>query len=117
MQLDLDDIQGLLARGYSSLRLGLPDRVMAGFSAEFAEGMANRSRFLGDLEESDPRSWAWGGPEGPPVDGLTMLYASEPDVLRGRQAELMRRFAEAGIRDVTELDNLELTGHEPFGFR
>ena len=165
-KLDLDDIQGLLARGYSSLRyarftifaarepaqgrallarllpqvttagpfragtalqlaftpaglrrLGLPDRVMAGFSAEFAEGMANRSRFLGDLEESDPRSWAWGGPEGPPVDGLTMLYASEPDVLKGLQAELMRRFAEAGIRDVTELDNLELTGHEPFGFR
>ncbi len=166
MQLDLDDIQGLLARGYSSLRharftvfaarepaqgrallawllpqvttagpfragtalqlaftpaglrrLGLPDRVMAGFSAEFAEGMANRSRFLGDLEESDPRSWAWGGPEGPPVDGLTMLYASEPDVLRGRQAELMQRFADAGIRDVTELDDLELTDQEPFGFR
>jgi len=166
VQLDLDDIQGLLARGYSSLRharftifaarepaqgrallawllpqvttagpfradtalqlaftpaglrrLGLPDRVMAGFSAEFAEGMANRSRFLGDLEESDPRSWAWGGPEGPPVDGLTMLYASEPDVLRRRQAELMQRFADAGIRDVTELDDLELADQEPFGFR
>src|SRR6202158_5422080 len=41
-------------------RLGLPDSVRAGFSAEFIEGMTetNRSRFLGDVGESDPRSWA-----------------------------------------------------------
>ena len=100
VRLDLDDIQGLFARGYrkhpyarftvftigepaaggallewllprlttaapfsgdvavqvaftaSGLRrLGLPDRVAAGFAAEFREGMtdANRSRFLGDV--------------------------------------------------------------------
>ena len=32
-------------------RLGLPDRVIAGFAAEFIEGMAtaNRSRFRGDV--------------------------------------------------------------------
>ena len=48
-------------------QLGLPDSVMAGFSAEFIEGMTqtNRSRFLGDVGESDPRSWAWGGPQRP----------------------------------------------------
>ena len=41
----------------SGLRqLGLPDSVMTGFSAEFLEGMTetNRSRFLGDVGESDP---------------------------------------------------------------
>ena len=56
---------------------------MAGFSAEFLEGMTetNRSRFLGDVGESDPRSWAWGGPQRPPIDGLILLYATTPDIL------------------------------------
>ena len=55
-------------------RLGLPDRVLAGFAAEFLEGMtnANRSRFLGDVGESDPRCWAWGGPDGPSMTGWDM---------------------------------------------
>ena len=74
--------------GASGLRrLGLPDQVMAGFAAEFIQGMANsnRSRFLGDVGESDPRCWEWARPDGPPVDGLLMLYATDPDLLeRGR---------------------------------
>ena len=133
MQLDLDDIQGLFARGYrrhgyarftvftvrdpaasrallewllprlttaapfsgdaainvaftpSGLRqLGLPESVIAGFSAEFIEGMAtaNRSRFLGDVGESDRSSWAWGGPRGPSADGLILLYATDRASLR-----------------------------------
>ncbi len=167
VKLDLADIQGLFARGYSKHRfarftifaarepaasqallewllpqvtsaapfpgdaalhvaltpaglrqLGLPDRVLAGFSAEFLEGMTqtSRSRFLGDVGESDPRSWAWGGPDRPPVDGLILLYASSPEILRDRQSALLRRLAELGIDDVTELPTRELTGHEPFGF-
>ncbi len=167
MKLDLDDIQGLLARGYRSLRharftifaipgpapghallswllpqvttagrfssasalhvaftatglgrLGLPDSVIAGFSAEFTGGLTapDRSRFLGDVEDSGPRSWAWGGPQGPPADGLILLYAATPEVLNGRHAELARRFAETGIRHVTVLDTLALASNEPFGF-
>jgi len=132
VRLDLNDIQGLFARGYrehryarftiftigeapagrallewllprittaapfsgdvalqvafsaSGLRqLGLPDHVVTGFAAEFRQGMTNpnRSRFLGDTEESDPRGWAWGGPDGPPADGLLMLYAADPGLL------------------------------------
>jgi Dyp-type peroxidase family len=99
-------------------RLGLPDSVMAGFSDEFIEGMTetNRSRFLGDVGESDPRHWAWGGPEAPPVDGLILIYATTPDILAQRQSILLQRLAELGIRDVTELDVHELAGQEPFGF-
>jgi len=73
---------------------------MAGFPAEFIEGMAkaNRSRFLGDVGESDSRSWAWGGPQGPPIDGLILAYATTPDVLAQRQSVLQQRLAELGIR-------------------
>jgi Dyp-type peroxidase family len=166
--LDLDDIQGILARGYSGLRharftvfaadpsgsghallawllprittagrfsgdtavqvaftpsglrrLGLPERAVAGFSLEFLSGMnaPNRSRFLGDVEQSGPPSWAWGGPGGPPIDGLILLYAASMDLLNERQAELMQRFAEVGARDVAVLDTLERLDREPFGFR
>ena len=167
MQLDLDDIQGLFARGYrrhryarfavftvpepaagrallewllprlttaapfsgdaainvaftpSGLRqLGLPESVIAGFSAEFIEGMAtaNRSRFLGDAGESDPSSWAWGGPQGPSADGLILLYATDPRILESQWAELARRLVELGISETTELQTRELGDTEPFGF-
>jgi Dyp-type peroxidase family len=168
VKLDLDDIQGLLARGYSGLRharftifaapepaashalldwllplvtsaapfsadaalqvaftpsglrrLGLPGGTIAGFSAEFLAGMTapDRSRFLGDTADSDPRGWAWGEPQRPPADGVVLLYAAGPDILDRRQAALMQRFAELGIGDVTELGTLELADREPFGFR
>ena len=99
-------------------RLGLPDSVTTGFSAEFLEGMTetNRSRFLGDVGESDPCSWTWGGPQGPPVDGLILVYATTPDVLAQRQSVLQQRFAELGIEDVIELHTRELASQEPFGF-
>jgi Dyp-type peroxidase family len=167
VKLDLDDIQGLIARGYRTLpharftvftaqdpaaahallswllprvtpaggfcgdsalhvaytpaglrRLGLPESVIAGFSAQFRGGMTgpNRSRFLGDVGESDPHCWAWGGPQEPPIDGLILLYAASPEVLDIRQAELARQTDAAGIRQVTVLDTLELGNNEPFGF-
>ena len=167
IELDLDDIQGLIARGYRTLpharftifaahdaaagrallswllprvtpagrfagnsalhlaytpaglrRLGLAESVIAGFSPQFIEGMTgpNRSRFLGDVGESDPHYWAWGGPQDPPVDGLILLYANSPEVLDAGQAELARRLDGLAIRQVTVLDTLELGNNEPFGF-
>ena len=99
-------------------RLGLPDGVIAGFSAEFGEGMTgpDRSRFLGDVESSSPRFLDWGAPQGAPADGLVLLYAATPGVLDRRQAELAGRLAGAGIREATVLDTLELGNNEPFGF-
>lgn len=166
-KLDLDDIQGLVARGYKGLkharftlfaasdqaaaqallswllprvttagsfaadsalhvaltpaglkRLGLAAERIAGFSAEFVVGMTapDKSRFLGDVEDSDPRSWDWGGPQSGPADGVVLLYAADRDVLDARQAELNQRLAEAGARRVATLDTRELTDYEPFGF-
>jgi Dyp-type peroxidase family len=167
IRLDLPDIQGLFARGYSKhpharftvftaprpasigalldwliprvtaaapfsgdvalqvaftasgLRgLGLPDRVVAEFPAEFIEGMtnANRSRFLGDVGESDPCHWSWGGPGQPPVDGIVLLYATDEGVLAGWQQELRARLEDNGITAATELPTLERGDSEPFGF-
>ena len=167
VKLDLDDIQGLIARGYRTLpharftifaahdaagghallswllpritpagrfagnsalhlaytadglrRLGLAEGVIAGFSPQFIEGMTgpNRSRFLGDVGESDPHYWAWGGPQDPPVDGLILLYANSPEVLVAKQAELARQLDGLALRQITVLDTLKLGNNEPFGF-
>ncbi|MGQ0615688.1 MAG: hypothetical protein ACT4PW_01645, partial [Acidimicrobiia bacterium] len=60
-------------------RLGLPADAIATFGRPFREGIVtpHRSRILGDLADSDPTLWAWGGgdPEAGPdaarrVDGL-----------------------------------------------
>lgn len=166
--LDLDDIQGLVARGYGRLeaarftlfaapdtaaasallswvlprvtpagpfsadvawqvaytaaglrRLGLPLAAVGGFSAEFVGGMAdpNRSRFLGDVEESGPLHWAWGGPQSPPIDGMLLLYAVDAATLDRLQAELRGQFDALGIDTVAELGTLESARTEPFGFR
>ncbi len=166
-KLDLDDIQGLVARGYGGLkqarftlfaasdqaaaqallswllprvttaggfaadsalhvaltpagleRLGLAAERIAGFSAEFVVGMTapDKGRFLGDVEDSDPRFWDWGGPRCGPVDGVVLLYATDRDVLDARQAELNERLAEAGALRVATLDTSELSDYEPFGF-
>jgi Dyp-type peroxidase family len=92
--------------------------VMAGFAAEFLEGMteASRSRFLGDTGNSDPGTWAWGGPQRPPADGLILVYATTPGGLDQQQSVLLQRLAELGIGDATELSAAELSGYEPFGF-
>jgi Dyp-type peroxidase family len=168
VRLDLADIQGIVARGYSGLRharftlfaadtpaaaatllglllprvtpagkssgdsamqiaftpsglrrLGLPDRVVAQFSLEFTEGMAtpNRSRFLGDEDGSGPHGWAWGGPDSPPIDGLILLYATQPDLLDAGQAELAGQLGRAGAHAIAVLDTRERLDFEPFGFR
>ncbi len=166
--LDLDDIQGLFARGYGQLRaarftlfaaddqaaaggllswllprvttagafsgdaawqvaytaaglrrLGLPQATVGRFSAEFVAGMAepNRSRFLGDVEESAPSHWAWGGPQSPPIDGMVLLYAAHQAALQRLQTELCGQLDALGVHCVAELDTLDLLGTEPFGFR
>src|SRR5207248_974164 len=46
------------------LALGLGDDVAATFSNEFVSGMAvpHRCRVLGDVGDSAPERWQWGGP-------------------------------------------------------
>jgi Dyp-type peroxidase family len=61
--------------------LGLEDDALQTFSLEFREGLSGsetRSRTLGDVGESDPSHWLWGGPS-QPAHALLMLFArTEP---------------------------------------
>ena len=167
--LELDDIQGLVARGYGTLRaavfvllriddpaaarawlgalagevataerggrseavhvalthpglrrLGLPERSLAGFPDEFAGGMTtdHRRRILGDIGESAPEQWRWGGPANP-VDAVLLLYAEDQaglQTLADRQAGSAALQA-AGLAEVQRLDTSLLDATEPFGFR
>jgi Dyp-type peroxidase family len=166
--LELGDIQGLVARGYSTLlaasfvtlrveepaaarawlgalagevataepgrrsevvqvaltasgleRLGLPERVLQSFPDEFAGGMTARPRrrILGDVGESAPEKWSWGGPANP-VDALLLLYAEDAEGLaaladRHAAAGVLR---DAGLAERRRLDTAPLTASEPFGF-
>jgi Dyp-type peroxidase family len=166
--LELDDIQGLVARGYGTLRaasfvllriddpaaarawlgsmagevataergdrsqavhvalsssglrgLGLPEGSLAGFPDEFASGMTtdHRRRILGDVGESAPELWRWGGPANS-VDAVLLLYAEDQaglESLADRHAGAA--LAAAGLVEVRRLDTSPLTGTEPFGFR
>jgi Dyp-type peroxidase family len=166
VKLELDDIQGLIARGYRDLlaasfllleitdppaarrwlastadavvpgsidppehslhlaftyagliTLGLKDDALAQFPPEFAEGMVtlHRSRILGDLDQSAPKGWSWGGPTTAPVHLALLLYATEgaldPLVARHEAA-----LAAAGLRLVKRLYTSRLDRREHFGF-
>jgi Dyp-type peroxidase family len=167
--LELDDIQGLVARGYGTLRaatfvlariddpaaarawlgvladevataergdrseavqvaltcsglgrLGLPEGSLAGFPDEFTGGMTtdHRRRILGDVDESAPERWRWGGPVNP-VDAVLLLYAEDRaglDALAERHAG-PAALRTAGLAEVQRLDSALLAGTEPFGFR
>jgi Dyp-type peroxidase family len=97
-------------------RLGGGDRALAGCSPEFLQGPAepSRARALGDVGESAPRRWAWGGPTTRRVDVLVLLYARDGDALE----QLVARHASPpGLGLVARLDTVERGHHEPFGFR
>ncbi|MCC2274342.1 Dyp-type peroxidase [Streptomyces sp. ET3-23] len=168
--LELDDIQGLVTRGYRTLtsacflvlaaagpavaartalgrlvprvtnglaepsdtavdvaltsdglqRLGLETYGLDGFPYEFVSGMTDpdRSRFLGDVGENAPRHWQWGGPAGPPVHVLVMLYARDGQRLQQLETEARQDVLAGGaFTETVRLGTTELSGREPFGFR
>jgi Dyp-type peroxidase family len=165
-QLDHDDIQGFIARGYGHLPeacylvlsitdaatarawladilplvtpsatkpadtahhvaftcaglrvLGMHDEDLKTFSLPFYQGMASehRTRVLGDIDESAPGRWRWGGPNTPEVHVLLLLFSRDADTLTAA-----RRSIQEGYRGVTELGRLDThvfdTPQEHFGF-
>jgi Dyp-type peroxidase family len=167
-QLDLHDVQGLVARGYGDLkaaaflllaiedaavarvwlgdaraaitsadvrpadravnlaftsngleRLGLAPGRLQLFSNEFVTGMTtpHRTRILGDLDENTPARWEWGGPSGPSIDAVLLLYARDNGELSRLEAEQTQALAQGGISVVRRLETSDLDGFEPFGFR
>ncbi|MPZ99140.1 MAG: Dyp-type peroxidase [Dehalococcoidia bacterium] len=101
-------------------QLGLPADSVSRFSPEFVEGMTtlHRQRILGDIDESAPERWVWGGPETPRIDLVLMLFASDYAALDGLRDRHASRFAASGLQEVRTLEtNEDLDGLEHFGFR
>jgi Dyp-type peroxidase family len=96
--------------------VGVPARVMSAFSAEFLSGMAgetSRTRRLGDIGQSDPSRWLWGGP-GPDIHVVALLYAKDN---LARWIEAVQNDAwTAAFETITTLKTSDMGGHEPFGF-
>src|SRR5262245_33141735 len=95
---------------------GRPD-TLAQFPYEFKSGMteASRARRLGDVEENDPKWWAWGGP-GQVPDVLVMLYAVSPQRLDEWETELNNSAWNTAFRPLTCLRTSDGGDIEPFGF-
>jgi Dyp-type peroxidase family len=90
-----------LALTASGLRqLGVEESTLNSFSFEFLEGMApapapgtpipRRTNILGDLGDSSPEHWDWGGwnEKTRDVDGVLMLFATEETLDELIEAEL-----------------------------
>jgi Dyp-type peroxidase family len=96
--------------------LGLSEDEVQTFSREFAEGLAdaNRASFLGDVGESAPDKWRWGGPTNP-VHILLLLFARDDAELGVFSAEV--RSGLRGISVSMELDTFAFDSPlEHFGF-
>jgi Dyp-type peroxidase family len=104
---------------YAGLRaLGLDEDALAQFSREFIAGMTDplRSRFLGDVAESAPEHWQWGGPSTPVVHVMLALFTRDTASLQQRLGELRNAWTSAGLTEVRTLHAAELSETEHFGF-
>jgi len=115
----LSDVSLNTAFSISGLRkIGLSERDLETFPPEFYATMKERHRVLGDVKDSAPEHWRFGGPQTPSVDGIALLYAETQDALttlEGRERELL---AQAGISVLHEVRTATLPNNaEPFGFR
>jgi Dyp-type peroxidase family len=101
------------------IRLGLSAETTAGFSLEFVEGMttAHRSRLLGDEGPASPAGWTWGGPGGPELHALLLVFARGEDQLAANLGRYRSDFAEHGMSEVVCLDTSDIGRGEHFGFR
>ena len=105
-------------------RLGLPEDALATFPRALQEGMVtpHRSRILGDIGDSDPSDWRWGGPRpGPGGDGihvLVMLWALTEDALAAEHDRRREAWRSTGaLEEVAEpIEGRLMGGREHFGF-
>ena len=101
--------------------LGLDEQTLILFSNEFQEGMTateHRSRLLGDLGESAPEYWEWGGHKTPSVHILLMLYGIDQTTLNEFYATHAKTFESGGVQLIRKLDTCRVPKRrEHFGFR
>ncbi len=102
----------------SGLRaIGVSRSVIAGFSEEFRAGMAqeSRSRRLGDVENSSPRHWEWGGrPANEPH--LAVMFFATPARFDAFVQGLTGDSWNEAFTEPHWLQTEDLDGFEPFGF-
>ncbi|HEX2675893.1 MAG TPA: hypothetical protein VHM19_04620 [Polyangiales bacterium] len=98
--------------------LGMSEDVLVQFSRTFLEGMVgdHRSRFLGDVGDSAPEKWKWGGPSTPEVHAVLMLLAKDAAGLAELQSDQKSAWSAAGITAVFTQPAAELSDTEHFGF-
>ncbi len=101
-------------------KLGVPPAVLQHFSHEFRTGMTtpHRQRTLGDVGESAPERWLWGGPTTPAADVLLLSFARDEATLDERYTALTGTFARGGVSEILNLQtHVDLDGKEHFGFQ
>jgi len=102
-------------------RLGVSESQMADFAGEFLEGMtgtSHRQRILGDVGDSSPDGWHWGGPRNPQSHVLLMLFGRDDAVLASVLSEHEAALARGGLTTIAKLDTTWLPKQrEHFGFR
>jgi Dyp-type peroxidase family len=90
------------------------------FLQEFRDGMAepNRARSLGDVHDSAPDHWQFGGNgDGKEIGLVLMLYAADASALDALAGDHLARVNAAGLKVVTQIDTVvRPDNREPFGF-
>lgn len=106
------------ATGLSSL--GLEAAAMGTFPREFTQGMGHgeRTRVLGDTNNSAPEKWEVGGPNTPDIHVLLAVYATSEAELKSAVAESWSGETEAaGLKEIFRQESFKRGVNEPFGFR
>jgi Dyp-type peroxidase family len=100
-------------------KLGLPQDALAMFSYEFRTGMTtqHRRRILGDIDESAPETWGWGGPNTATVDLALLMFARDDAKLDLLYRSYATGFADAGLAEIRKLTTSDIGDVEHFGFR
>lgn len=100
-------------------QMGLPTDALAQMPRELQEGMAHgeRSRVLGDTDDSAPEQWDLGGPGTPEIHVLLMLYGLNDDVILAHYPELAAQWTAAGLTEVYKQDTGRISDKEPFGYK
>ena len=110
-----------IAFSFSGLeKLGAADFVKHGFSLEYVQGMTteHKQRVLGDLGESAPDKWEWGGPQNDSIDIVLMLFAQDKTQLTDKIQTLETGYAAGGLKEIHRLHTQgNSLKREHFGFR
>lgn len=101
--------------------LGVDDDTLATFPREMQQTMADEERalVLGDEGASAPGSWSFGGPGGPALHLVAMVYGrSAEEVAETARSVGLDDPARCGARLVKSIDSERIgDGREHFGFR